>query len=62
MSSVKAALYFGDYSKVLEVIDLKTPPGKFNRTVGMNSHGRRFQASIVTIELKGVHKLNCKIS
>ena len=61
VSSDKTDLSFGDYFNVVEVITTKNPPGKVNITAMINSHGRRFQASISMVELQGVHNLNGKV-
>ena len=62
MSSGKVSLSFGDYVKVVELINPKTSLGQVNRIISMNSHGRRFQDNIGMEELKGVHKANVKVS
>ena len=61
MNLYKADQYFGNYVKVLEVINIKTLPGKVNRTFSMNSHGTQLQNSIGIIEIQGIHKLNGKV-
>ena len=58
----KAAWYFGDCVKVVNFITQNIPPGQVNRTVSMNSHGRRFQTSIDMVELQGIHNTNGKVS
>ena len=58
MSSDKSDQYFGNYIKVVEVMNKKNPPGQFNRTVRMNSHGRCFQTSIDMVELQSLHILD----
>ena len=52
MSSVKSAQYFDDHIKVVEVIIQKTCTGQINRTIMMNSHRKRFHASIRMVEIQ----------
>ena len=55
VSLAKEAQSFGDYFKVEEFVNPKNPPGQINITIMMNSHERRFQASIVMIEIQIIH-------
>ena len=54
ISSGKASLRFGQHIKIVECLTKKSSPTQVDRTVRMNSHGRRFQASIDMVELQGL--------
>ena len=49
-----AALRFGTHLKLVEEIKPDTPIQQVDRTVRINGHGRRFQASIAMVELTGL--------
>ena len=49
-----AAQRFGPHIKFVESITNKTPALQIERTIRMNSHGRRFQASVGLMELCGL--------
>ena len=45
---------FGPFVKLVECLTSQSPRSQVERTVRMNGHGRRFQASVSTIELEGL--------
>ena len=55
-----AAKRFGAHFKLVESISARTPPGQIDRTLRMNSHGKRFQASVDMVELQGLDNPNGK--
>ena len=57
-----ASKKFGAHFKLIESITARTPPGQIDRTLRMNSHGKRFQASVDMIELQGLDNPNGKTS
>ena len=62
ISRGNAAKRFGAHFKLVESITARTPPGQIDRTLRMNSHGKRFQASVDMIELQGLDNPNGKTS
>lgn len=49
-----AAYRFGSHIKLVQEIKQDTPTQQVDRTLRMNGHGRRFQASIDMVELQGL--------
>ena len=45
---------FGPHIKFVEALTSKTPPMQTERTIRMNGHGRRFQASVGLMHLEGL--------
>ena len=56
----KAAKKFGTYIKLVEELKPNTPVQQVDRTIRINGHGRRFQASVDMIELTGLMNPNGK--
>ena len=54
ISTGQASLRFGTHIKFIEALIKTSSPTQVDRTVRMNSHGRRFQASIEMTELQGL--------
>ena len=54
ISSGRASLRFGQHIKIVECLTKKSSPTQVDRTIRMNGHGRRFQASIDMVELQGL--------
>ena len=55
-----AAKRFGAHFKLVESITARDPPGQVDRTLRMNSHGKRFQTSVDMVELQGLDNPNGK--
>ena len=53
-----AAHRFGSHIKLVQEIKQDTPTQQVDRTIRMNGHGRRFQASIDMVELQGLTNPN----
>ena len=51
---------FGAHFKLVESITARTPPGQIDRTLRMNNHDKRFQASVDMVELQGLDNPNWK--
>jgi len=58
----KAALRFGKHIKLVEALTNKSPPGQVDRTIQMNGHMQRFQASVDMIEFEGLDNPSEQIS
>lgn len=54
IKSKKAQCRFGPHIKFIESLTSKTPPMQKERTIRMNAHGRRFQASVGMMPLEGL--------
>ena len=52
---------FGPHIKIITELSNQSPTQQVDRTIRMNSHGRRFQASIDMVELQGLTEPNGKI-
>ena len=62
ISSGTAKRRFGPHIKLVSCLTNKSPPTQVDRTIRMNNHGRRFQASVGMIELKGLTNPNGVLS
>ena len=60
IKSGQAGKRFGEHIKYIEGLTTKTLPTQVDRTVRMNRHGMRFQASIDMTELQGLDNPNGK--
>ena len=53
-----ASFRFGSHIKLVQEIKQDTPTQQVDRTIRMNGHGRRFQASVDMVELQGLMNPN----
>ena len=58
VNSGTARARFGPHVKLVTCLDSKSPPTQVERTIRMNEHGRRFQASVSMVELEGLTNPN----
>ena len=58
ISSGAAKKRFGQHIKLVTCLNSKSSPTQVDRTVRMNYHGRRFQASIEMVQLEGLTNPN----
>jgi len=45
---------FGEHTKLVKALTNKSPSGQVDRTIRMNGHGQRFQASVDMVEFQGL--------